>query len=227
MRTLAVRSAPIGLALWAITSFAVASQLSHFPSPDRPWTSREYVDFYFGHYNGNRALPHLRSAPTEQLFNRLVDETNVKQIVESAASLEEKRTQLAMILATMGEIRAAYAYAVFVGEPLQEELARIQSFMVFLLSLAVQLEGGTGAISAWKTTLWNIVGSLAERKTYSGEQVVSMAYALNRHYKQISIILSPLEKERLRARIGELASAERDPLARKAHHHLLQTLRSE
>jgi hypothetical protein len=217
----------IGFALWAAISPATASQLSHFPSPDQPWTSREYVDFYFGHYNGNRALPHLRSAPTEHLFNRLVDETNVSQLLESTASLEEKRTQLAIILATMGEIRSAYAYAVFVGEPLQEELTRIQSFMVFLLSLAVKLEDGAGATSAWKTTLWNIVGSLSERDTYSGEQVGSMAQALSRHYGQISAILSPLERENLRVRVGELASAERDPLAREAHRHLLQILRAE
>jgi hypothetical protein len=75
--------------------------------------------------------------------------------------------------------------------------------------------------------LWNIVGSLSERDTYSGEQVGSMAQALSRHYGQISAILSPLERENLRVRVGELASAERDPLAREAHRHLLQILRAE
>jgi hypothetical protein len=227
MRTLVVRLVSIGLALWAGISLAVASQLSHFPSPNQPWTSREYVNFYFGHYNGNRALPHLRSAPTEQLFNRLVDESNLRQILASGASLEEKRTELAMILATMGEIRAAYAYAVFVGEPLQEELTRIQSFMVFLLGLAVKLQGGGGAISAWKTTLWNIVGALSERRTYSPAQVISLAHALSRHYGQISDILSPSEKKNLRARISELASAERDLRVRETFGHLLQGLMAE
>jgi hypothetical protein len=110
---------------------------------------------------------------------------------------------------------------------LQEELTRIQSFMVFLLGLAVKLQGGAGATSAWKTTLWNIVGALSERRTYSRAQVISLAHALSRHYGQISVILSPPEKKNLRARISQLASAERDPRVREAYGHLLQGLMAE
>jgi hypothetical protein len=143
----------LGLCLaLAMGANAVASQLSHFPSPRQPWTSREYVNFYFGHYNGNRALPHLRSEATARLFDRLVDRENVRQLIESDLSLEEKRGELAVILSTMGEVRAAYAYALYVGEPLQEELTRIRSFMLFLIDQAVGLSGGRGdpaARSVW------------------------------------------------------------------------------
>jgi hypothetical protein len=206
---------------------AMAGQLSHFPSPNQPWTTREYVDFYFGHYNGNRALPHLRSEETARLFGRIVNRENVLRITEGSTSPEQKRVRIAMILATMGEIRAAYGYAVFVGEPLQEELMRVQSFMLFLIDVAVRLENRAGPAAAgkqaWKTTLWNVVGSLSERDTYSGLQIASLSSALHVHYPQISVILSDPDKQKFRARIGEAAAAETDAAARKAHLQLLYT----
>ena len=205
---------------------AVAGQLSHFPSPHQPWTSREYVNFYFGHYNGNRALPHLRSEATARLFDRLVDRDNVRQLVESGVSLEEKRGELAVILSTMGEIRAAYAYALYVGEPLQEELTRIRSFMLFLIDEAVGLGGGRGdpAASAWRTTLWNVVESMSERQVYSASQVAALSDAVAVHYPQLSAILTDSDRQKLRRRISLAAAAESDDGAREAYLRLLEVV---
>jgi hypothetical protein len=205
---------------------AMAGQLSHFPSPHQPWTTREYVDFYFAHYNGNRALPHLRAEDTRRLFQRIVDRENVLRITESSASYEQKRVDIAMILATVGEIRAAYGYAVFVGEPLQEELTQIQSFILFLINAAIKLESASGAQSgnhAWKTAIWNVVGSLAERETYSSQQIATLSVALDLNYPQISSILSDDDKRKFRLRIGEIAAAESDTAARESHLQLLRT----
>jgi hypothetical protein len=216
--------AVLGLFLALATAAnAVAGQLSHFPSPGEPWTSREYVNFYFGHYNGNRALPHLRSEATARLFGRLVDRENVRQLVESRISLEEKRGELAVILSTMGEIRAAYAYALYVGEPLQEELTRIRSFMLFLIDQAVGLGGGRGdpAASAWRTTVWNVVESMAERDVYSAGQVAALSDAVAAHFPQLSAILTESDRKKLRRRITLAAAAETDDEARKAYHRLL------
>jgi hypothetical protein len=204
-------------------------QFSHFPSPHQPWSTGDYVDFYFAHFNGNRALPHLRSQETARLFERIVSRDNVRIILEGSMPQERKRADLALILATMGEIRAAYNYALFVGEPLSEELTRIQSFMLFLIDLAVRLEsdGGSGAstaaASAWKTTLWNVVASLSEQNVYSGEQIASLANALNSHYPRISTLLSDADKQRFRAHIGELAARQPDSAARQAQRRLLRT----
>src|SRR5262245_2174028 len=205
---------------------AVANQLSHFPSPHQPWTSREYVNFYFGHYNGNRALPHLRSEATARLFDRLVDRDNVRQLVESGASLAEKRGELAVILSTMGEIRAAYAYALYVGEPLQEELTRIRSFMLFLIDQAVDLGGGRDdpAASAWRTTLWNVVESMSERQVYSASQVAALSDAVVAHYPQLNAILTDSDRQKLRQRIALSAAVERDEGAREAYLRLLEVV---
>lgn len=212
------------LVVLALSASGVAGQLSHFPSPHQPWTSREYVNFYFGHYNGNRALPHLRSEATARLFNRLVDRDNVRKLLGSSASMEEKRSELAVILSTMGEIRAAYAYALHVGEPLQEELTRIRSFMLYLIDRAIGLGEGRRdpAASAWRTTLWNVVESMSERELYSAEQAAALSEALATHYRQLSIILTDSDRQRLRSRIEALAAAEKDPAARAAHLRLIE-----
>jgi hypothetical protein len=209
-----------------ICTSAVAGQLSHFPSPHQPWTSREYVNFYFGHYNGNRALPHLRSEATSRLFDRLVDRDNVRQLVESGASLDEKRGELAVILSTMGEIRAAYAYALYVGEPLQEELTRIRSFMLFLIDESVGLGGGRGdpVASAWRTTLWNVVESMSERQVYSASQVAALSDAVAAHFPQLSAILTDTDRQKLRQRIAVSAAAERDEGVREAYLRLLEVV---
>jgi hypothetical protein len=58
-----MRNAPVALSL--ATSLAAAAE--------GQWTSRDYVDFYFRHYNGHVPLPRLRNAAQENLFNHLVD----------------------------------------------------------------------------------------------------------------------------------------------------------
>ncbi len=47
---------------------------------DSQWTSRDYVDFYFRHYNGHVPLPHLRDETQKALFNHLVDPGNITRI---------------------------------------------------------------------------------------------------------------------------------------------------
>ena len=212
------------LVVLALSTSGVAGQLSHFPSPHQPWTSREYVNFYFAHYNGNRALPHLRSEATARLFNRLLDRDNVRQLLGSSASTDEKRSALAVILSTMGEIRAAYAYALHVGEPLQEELTRIRSFMLYLIDRAIGLGEGRRdpTASAWRTTLWNVVESMSERDVYSAEQAAKLSEALAAHYRQLSVILTDSDRLLLRSRIEALAAAEKDPATRAAHLRLVE-----
>jgi hypothetical protein len=218
------------LVLALATGKAAADQLSHFPSPHENWTRADYVDFYFAHFNGNRALPHLRSEDSARLFNHIVNKQNVLRILGSSASDQLKRNELAVILATMGEVRAAYGYSLFVGEPLQEELVKIQSFMLFLIEASVRLQAGQAreraASSAWKTTFWNVLDSLNERKIYSGRQIAELAAALYEHYPQLAAILTASEKQQLRSRIAEMATTEPDAEARQALAELLDIVRS-
>jgi hypothetical protein len=204
---------------------AAAGQVSHFPSADQPWSARHYVDFYFAHFNGNRALPHLRTESTAKIFDRIVDQENISRILSSPSTTEEKQRNVAIILATVGEIRGAYNYAVFVGEPLQEELARIQAFTLFVMDNAFGLEQPRhDCSSACKTALRGVVESLSAHAIYSREQILSLSEALERHYPSISPMLSSRDREDLRAQIIRIAAAEQDPTLRKAHQKLLGTI---
>ena len=169
-----------------------------FPSPEQPWTKSEYVDFYFAHYNGNLALPHLRSAEGRALIDRLVDRGNVERIVSGSASLADKRMQIAAILMAAGEIRGAYNYAVYVGEPLAEELTRVQSFTLFVVETAARLSNGEASattVSAWRTTLFGVLHSLGERETYSTEQRTRLTEAIALHYPALRSLLNQADRQ--------------------------------
>lgn len=191
-----------------------------------PWTRREYVDFRFRHYSGTRPLPHLRHADERVTFERLVDPANIRHIVASDLPLEEKRLQIAIILAVMGETRAAYNYAVLIGEPLQEELVRVQSFTLDLLTAAIRLTptAPSDRRDAWSTTYLGVVQSLGERNIYSTTQLASLAVALARHYPVASRILSTADRYDVENRIARMLAAETDPALRTAYAQLLQTI---
>jgi hypothetical protein len=213
----------LGFAGFAGTTWA--DQVAHFPTADQPWSARNYVDFYFAHVNGNRALPHLRTESTAKVFERIVDQENISRILSSASTAEEKRRNVAIILATMGEIRGAYNYAVFVGEPLQEELARVQAFTLFVMENAVGLETPhPDCSSACRTALRGVIESLSPHGIFSREQILSLADALERHYPSIAPVLSSDERNDLRAQVSRIAAAERDPALREAHQRLLGTI---
>jgi hypothetical protein len=204
---------------------AWADLASHFPPADQPWSARNYVDFYFAHVNGNRALPHLRTESTAKIFDRIVDQENISQILSSPSTAEEKRRNVAIILATMGEIRGAYNYAVFVGEPLQEELARIQVFTLFVMDNAVGLKSpNPERSSACGTALRGVIESLSPHGIFSREQILTLTEALERHYPSIAPVLSSQERKDLRAQVSRIAIAEQDPTLREAHRRLLGTI---
>jgi hypothetical protein len=213
------------LGLAGLAGTVKADQVAHFPPADQPWSARNYVDFYFAHFNGNRALPHLRTESTARIFDRIVDQENISRILSSPSTAEEKRRNLAIILATMGEIRAAYNYAVFVGEPLQEELARVQAFTLLVMDSAVGLQRPRpDCSSACRTALRGVIESLSAHAIFSREQILTLAKALERHYPNIGPVLAPDERRTLEAQISRIAAAERDPTLREAQKRLLGTI---
>ena len=196
-----------------------------FPSPEQPWTKREYVDFYFTHFNGNLALPHLRNAEGRALIERLVDPGNVGRIIEGPASLADKRLQIATILMAAGEIRSAYNYAVFVGEPLAEELTRVQSFTLAVVDAAARLsqsEASASSVSAWRTTLSGVIHSLSEREVYSVEQRARLTAAIAQHYPALHPLLSNDDRRELQRRVRALAMQEKDVALRAAQMRLAE-----
>jgi len=168
---------------------------------DSPWTSRDYVDFYFRHYNGHVPLPHLRDETQKALFNHLIDPGNIIRIEQSTVSNDEKLRQLRIILAILGSYRAAYNVAVIVGEPLQQELTLVQIHTLEVADAVAKLvrlsHADEGASTAWATLVEGVIESVGDSKRYSPVQRAAMADAVTLHYPAISAVLSGNERHRL------------------------------
>jgi hypothetical protein len=217
--------------LWVASLIALAAkaeELSPYPSPAHAWTKREYIDFYFAHYNGNTALPHLRTDAQRRLFARLVDPGNLPAIVNSGKTESERRQNINVVLAVMGEIRASYNISVVIGEPLQEELTRVQIFTIEVLDAAVPLWSSDpgGRQEAWKTTFFGIVRSLSETNVYSDEQIVRLTEAIAQHYPAVAAIFSEADKSQLRSQVEALLAAQNSERVAEGFSQLMKVIRA-
>lgn len=175
------------------------------------WTSRDYVDFYFRHYNGQVPLPHLRDAAQKVLFNHLIDPGNITRIEETPAPDGEELRQLRIILAILGSYRAAYNVAVIVGEPLQQELTLVQVHTLEVADAVAKLvrlsHADEGASTAWATLVEGVIESVGDSKRYSSIQRTIMADAVILHYPAISAVLSGNERLRLDEALKQMKQA--------------------
>ncbi|MEQ1522723.1 MAG: hypothetical protein ABL936_15755 [Aestuariivirga sp.] len=175
--------------------------MSAAEAEDRQWTSRDYVDFYFRHYNGHVPLPHLRDETQKALFNHLIDPGNIIGIEQAPVSNDEKLRQLRIILAVLGSYRAAYNVAVIVGEPLQQELTLVQIHTLEVTDAVAKLvrlsHAEEGSSTAWATLVEGVIESVGDSKRYSSTQRTAMANAVTLHYPAISAVLSENERHRL------------------------------
>lgn len=210
MRTALIVRLGLGLAL--ATTVARADE--------SPWTSRDYVDFYFRHYNGQLPLPHLRDETQKALFNHLIDPGNITRTEQAPVSNDEKLRQLRIILAVLGAYRAAYNVAVLVGEPLQQELTLVQVHTLEVAAAVARLmrtsPGSDGAAAAWATLVEGVIISVGDRNLYSPAQSILMADAITLHYPAIAAVLPQEERLRLRARALELADASNNEVLHEA-----------
>jgi hypothetical protein len=221
-----IASFAAGLLLIALTP-AAAGEMAHYPTASNPWTKRDYLDFYFAHFNGNQALPHLRSPEQRRLFARIVDDANLRAILASSATPEDKGRHLAMILGTVGEIRAAYAYAVLVGEPLREELAQVQIFMLDIISAMSKLpyaDDDGQRRQSWQTMVFGIVTALSERQIYSKDETIRLSQALAVTYPAISRLLDGSAKRQFATKLTSLAMTEDDQDIRREFDRLIHVV---
>jgi hypothetical protein len=172
------------------------------------WTSRDYVDLYFRHYNGRVPLPHLRDEAQKALFNHLIDPANISRIETAPISNEEKLRQLRIILAVLGGYRAAYNVAVIVGEPLAQELTLVQVHTLEVADAVAKLvhlsPADEGSSTAWATLVAGVIESVGDSKVYSPIQRTVMAEAVTLHYPAIAAVLSDNERQRLDEAIKQM-----------------------
>lgn len=214
----------VGFLLSAVVPLAALGEMPHYPASSHPWTKRDYLDFYFAHFNGNQALPHLRSPDQRLIFSHIVDAANLQAILVSTATPEEKGRHLAMILGTLGEIRAAYAYAVLVGEPLQEELSQIQIFMLDILGTMSELpfvDPDGQRRQSWQTMVFGMLRTLSERQVYSKDQIIRMSRALTISFPAFSHLLDKDAKSEFQMKLAGLAAAEDDQDIRNEFDRLM------
>ncbi len=209
-------------------SLALALAAATAKADEARWTSRDYVDLYFRHYNGRVPLPHLRDEVQKALFSHLIDPGNINRIEEAPVSNDEKLRQLRIILAVLGAYRAAYNVAVIVGEPLEQELTLVQVHTLEVADSVAKLvrlspESG-GAPSAWATLVAGVIESVGDSKVYSPAQNTIMADAVTLHYPAIAAVLAEDERSRLRAQALKLSDAGSDAALREALKRMKQAL---
>jgi hypothetical protein len=213
-----IRLAALAL-LWRILAGAAAAGSLAYPTPDEAWTERQYTDFFFAHYNGRRALPHLRDPVSARLFNRFVDKANLAAIASAHADTARRRLALDQVLAAVGSTRGAYQYAALVGEPLAEELTRVQVFQLELVA-AILAMGTTPDLTnthpAWRTALLGVADSLDQNDLYTDEQRLMLADAFARHFATIAPVLDGKDREALAKRFLARAQATRSDALRAA-----------
>jgi hypothetical protein len=190
-----------------------------YPEPGMAWTERQYVDFHFAHYNGRRALPHLRDTASARLFNRLVDPANIVAIRAAHGDAATRRLALDQVLAAVGATRSSYLYAAQIGEPLAEELTRVQVFQLELV--AAILAAGTSpdltkTHPAWRTAFLGAAASLEENGLYTDEQALMLVEAIASHFKTIAPVLQPGDREYLSKRFLKRAETTRSDALRSA-----------
>ena len=194
-----------GLCLGLAIATAVAK------ADEARWTSRDYVDLYFRHYNGRVPLPHLRDEAQRALFNHLIDPANITRIVEAPVSNDEKLRQLRIILAVLGAYRAAYNVAVIVGEPLEQELTLVQVHTLEVADAVAKLvrlsPADEGSSTAWATLVEGVIESVGDSKVYSPAQRAIMANAVILHYPAIAAVLAEDERHRLDEAVKRMKAA--------------------
>jgi hypothetical protein len=198
---------------------------------DTVWTSREYVDLFFRHYNGHMPLPHLREEKQRALFRHLIDPSNIARIVEAHYPHEEKLRQLQIMLAMLGGFRADYNMAVVVGEPLETELALVQAYSLevaaALSPVMREQPDAAGATSAWRTMIEGVMQSIEDRTHYSPAQSALMAEAMARNYPAIAKAIPEHDRDYLRARALKLKTVENSDVLASAIGRMKRALLSE
>lgn len=243
MNSVGTTSMPMGLRKWILTltlqaglsiltgAVAFAVSAPEYPSPATFWTGRQYTDFYFVHFNTHLALPHLREPKSRALFERMTSRDNIERILSASASRQDKERELRKILAAVGGIRGSYNLAVVIGEPLQEELTRVQVFHLYLAGAVAELAGENIADAsggtAMKTAWLGVVQSLSERNVYSDVQIATLGDAAARRYPALSGLFPENERALLRGQIAALQAQQVEPQSRLALARLLATVEGE
>lgn len=196
------------LARWLSMGFLVLSMVVS-TGKSGAWTSEEYVRQYSLRYLGKVPLPHLGNAEQALLFGQLIDRRNIALIVNSAESVDFKLLELRKILATVSAYRASYNLAMTYGEPLQQELTRVQVFAMEVAAAVAAMTQQQGekfysAHDALATQIAGMIQSIAEEQRFSDDERAELAEAIARLYPGIAPVLTDDDRQHLFDQISRL-----------------------
>jgi len=185
-----------------------------------PWVSQDYIRLYFRIYNGLVPLPHLREPVQKALFEHLVAPENLSRIKSSGLSDDDQHDQLAMILASLGAYRSRYSYAIFMGEPLQQELALVQAYELDVLGCMARLKGERDVSHpSWITLISGVIDAVQEQGAGSSARNAVLVRAFAENYPVIAEVLSMSERNQVRAvvlKLGHAAGSSAEEQIRKS-----------
>ena len=188
------------------------------------WASADYVNLYFRIYNGHEPLPHLREAKQKALFNHLIDPENLTGIQSASMSTDDKLHQLEIIMAMLGSYRARYNYAVFVGEPLEQELAMVQAYQLQAMASIAKLSPHNSPRAAWVTLIGGVIDAVGNHQIYSTRQNAIMAEAIVHNYPAIAPMLSNEERIIIRTAALKLDDGSGNDALRQAKEQILRVI---
>jgi hypothetical protein len=187
------------IARWPLVLVVVCG-LGGPAAADAPlWSSDDYFRHYMQYFHGKVPLPHSRSTEQALLFNHMVDGRNITHVLGSVGSPERKLVELRKILGLIGAYRASYNLAVTYGEPLEQELTRVQAFGLEVAAAVATLSQHTDRVpcTAITSVIAGMIESISEDRRYTADQIAEIAEAIARHYPQISPALAAADREYL------------------------------
>lgn len=213
---------------------SAGSQSSGVLAANEAWTSRDYISVLFAVQNGQITLPRRDNPRTAAFFAKLIDRSNIEQLMATSMATMGKRDQILIILGTTGELRSRYGYSVSLGDDVENELVEIQEFRLYLMGRLARLDaedGWTGCPqgqrcdNAVATALAGTLDTLANHRVFTIKQRVALSHALTEHYPAIRMKLTKAEHQEITSRLAGIEANESDGELKGALEAALQAAR--
>lgn len=240
-----IRRSAVFLALVVLNGLSVAPGAANqtarrsateirFPDINRLWGPEDYlkVDAIL-RSSPPWAFPRLQSANTGPVFHKMIDAGNVAAAQDRSVPVLRRLIDLRCYDGFIGSYRARYNIEVRRGAQLQQELVRLQEFLLDLSALTVDLTEPFAAsldppvrqalsdmhffdtYATLKNHLLGVVRSLSETDVYTVPQRTQLAEAIRRHIPVLRSTLNRNDQRALVAELSRLSAQTSDPALRQ------------
>jgi hypothetical protein len=228
------------LVLWAGPCVAGQSVIPP-PSPEEAWTNRQYFDLDMSVHDGGLALPQLNDPATAPFFKRLIARENITLIATSPQTSFAKWKEVDAISARVGIFRGLYSAALKDGDPVEEELAQIFAFQLYLMDRTTRIKArglADGSIPSifqrsgepnivYVGIFGTVLDYLSDGKTFSRSQTLAILAAIEEHFSGFESLFKPDDRHAAAERLTTMATKEGDEAVRAALRRAIAVIRSD